>query len=700
MCKKRIRAVFAIALVVLSAQVWAVDIQAFAGFGGKYKAGTWVPVTVKLKNQSHDSLRGTIATFDPTSNQTSQYQTPFSLAGSSEKQYTYYVLQNNPVEEIPIKLFPSTNVAGADKLQTASRNLAPVFQDNLLLVAAGPTNYALNFLEGQSIVLGQATPGGIAPTAAIETGLIDPTMLPDRPFGYDCIDLFVLPDFSPSTCDPKRLVALKMWVASGGTLVINGGANYQQLQNDFYADLMPIEITGATEVDSLAALTNTFGFPLEKGKTTVASGKLKSNTDVMVRENGVPLVASRRYGLGKVFFLAFDYAGFPVNGWDGQNRMWKSIILASSDRLPLASLANYANSAYTYANRQGRSPAANPRFNRSYQMHSTLVSGSNPIESLAGSVPSITMPSMEVIVLFLLGYLICLVPVNYFILSRKNRRELAWITTPIIIIVFTIGAYGIGFAMKGGNLLLKTATIIEAGANSKYASVSTYGGLFSPSRRTYDIELSDPYAVVSEPSMESNPYQRIDYKRPDLKFLMGETTSIPELPMDMWSMRTFRVESGCDLGGTIKSDLRLETQGNLRIIGSITNNTNYDLKDCKIIVMRRAKKIGNIAARSKVIIGITILEKTSTSAPGIPPVNLPFPVQSSSHTSHRDSDSLKDKLENELLSKLTSSNEIVLLGWLDKMSTEIKLKSGHGERQSANCVIFRLPDVTVRGGVK
>ena len=111
---------------------------------------------------------------------------------------------------MPIKLFPSASVADADKLKAVVNNFTPVFQDNLFLAAAGPANYALNFLEGQSVVLGQSAPGGIAPTAALETGIIDPSMLPDRPMGYDCIDLFVLPDLLPSTCDPKQLAALKM----------------------------------------------------------------------------------------------------------------------------------------------------------------------------------------------------------------------------------------------------------------------------------------------------------------------------------------------------------------------------------------------------------------------------------------------------------------------------------------------------------
>src|SRR5205085_11858581 len=57
-------------------------------------------------------------------------------------------------------------------------------------------------------------------------------------------------------------------------------------------------------------------------------------------------------------------------------------------------------------------------------------------DALAG-VQSTEAPSFTFIGIFLLLYIIFLVPVNYFLLKKKDRKELAWLTAPLIIAVFS-----------------------------------------------------------------------------------------------------------------------------------------------------------------------------------------------------------------------------------------------------------------------
>ena len=48
------------------------------------------------------------------------------------------------------------------------------------------------------------------------------------------------------------------------------------------------------------------------------------------------------------------------------------------------------------------------------------------LTSVVSQNPSIKTPSFNTIGLFLLAYILMLVPVNYFVLKKKKRLELAW----------------------------------------------------------------------------------------------------------------------------------------------------------------------------------------------------------------------------------------------------------------------------------
>ena len=52
------------------------------------------------------------------------------------------------------------------------------------------------------------------------------------------------------------------------------------------------------------------------------------------------------------------------------------------------------------------------------------------------AIPEMDAPPFGTIGLFLAAYLICLVPVNYAILKRRDRKEWAWVTTPAIVFAF------------------------------------------------------------------------------------------------------------------------------------------------------------------------------------------------------------------------------------------------------------------------
>ena len=55
-------------------------------------------------------------------------------------------------------------------------------------------------------------------------------------------------------------------------------------------------------------------------------------------------------------------------------------------------------------------------------------------------MPALALPSIEGLLLLLLGYIVLIGPINYLVLRRLDRREWAWVTMPLLVVGFTAGA--------------------------------------------------------------------------------------------------------------------------------------------------------------------------------------------------------------------------------------------------------------------
>lgn len=80
---------------------------------------------------------------------------------------------------------------------------------------------------------------------------------------------------------------------------------------------------------------------------------------------------------------------------------------------------------------------------------------------------------------FLAVYLVLVGPVNYFLLKRRGRKELLWLTIPFLALAFSGVAYGLARGSRGGTLV-RTAGIVfadEAGQKGRaLATVSSGAG--------------------------------------------------------------------------------------------------------------------------------------------------------------------------------------------------------------------------------
>lgn len=551
-------------LLLFSGTSYALTMDAVIGFDGAAKSLARTPITVTLDNPGSSQIDGELQVTQ-SSGMNDQIPTciqRITLPSNSIKRFTIYARFRN---------YGSVVVRLQSGMRTlAVRKLEPTFLDpsgTKLVVAVGQRTSKPFFLDGEQLSSKPIKPGvphGMMPVApsSIKVASISPDTLPDKFVAYAGVDMLLVPNLSVSSIDPRALDAIGSWVASGGTLVINGGADYRSLQNSFMNEMLPVVPEGAASLAS---------DKLPVSPMVVTKSTLKSTKNYFTKKvSDIPIIVFRRYGAGTVVYLAFDYLSKPFKDWRGQTDFWKWIMQSvSKDTLlmPASTMSTEMNQNY-YGGRYGS------YYNQSSDLNLTKVAESNP---------AIQAPSFGIILGFLLIYLIVLVPVNYVYMKKRRILEKAWYSTLAIVVVFSLLAYGIGYTMRGGRFQMREAGVIVASDGERYALRITDASVFSPARRTYNLKVNDQNAVFEPTSMQS--------KSLNPSFYIDDNPGIENIQMAMWSSKSFEATSGFLMKGPIQPSLRYADS---RIIGTIRNDSGIDLKNCRIIYNYSSAKIPDI----------------------------------------------------------------------------------------------------------
>ncbi len=210
----------------------------------------------------------------------------------------------------------------------------------------------------------------------------------------------------------------------------------------------------------------------------------------------------------------------------------------------------------------------------------------------AVAVRNLKPPDLVLIIIFLVTYLIVLVPINYFVLKRMDKRELAWLTTPAIVLIFTVGAYGIGYATKGHRLVFNTVTVVETTANQPSAEAVSETLIFSPSRTNYRMDLgSTADALLVNELGQADDNNNNNYNgRPTER--ISDTLDLSEendhrwvtnVMVNMWAIRQFSTVHRIDMKqGFAAAITPGKPAGNPRATGTVTNNTPYTFELCEL----------------------------------------------------------------------------------------------------------------------
>ncbi len=467
------------------AVTWAIT----PGFDGSYKIGAWFPVVVTIANSGAD-LSGTISVAFRNGSGMSYRQT-VDLPSGAKKRVVIPVMNNN-------------QDFGTSRADVTLRDGSTVIRSETI---------DLNTIQRGSLAVGVLSdePGALAEFASFEERQVVPVHLvraksaelPERVELLQTFDTLFIHAVNTTVWTEAQHGALRAWVGNGGRLVIGGDERVAR----GLADLLPATINGAGGSSNLQGLAAT-GWQLRDKARQLAVLQLvpAANTTVLAAgEAGQPLLVQHQYGAGRVIMAAFGLellreVGNPAD-------LWTPLLALQPDRIPF----------WEQARAQGF----------------TLLR-----ESL--HLPELGFISVLGLLGFLGAYILVVGPLNYLLLRRFNRREWAYLTIPLCVLVFSGGAYAWGSIGRGRAVRVNQLAIVRVPQQLEQGQSLTYLSLFSPTRASYSLEFVQN-ALVS--GLQSSWQGQISSA--DVLFTEANV-QVPELSVDVGGMSLLSVEQTVD----------------------------------------------------------------------------------------------------------------------------------------------------------
>lgn len=538
---------------VAQVQAGAITLKVTPVFDGYFKNGEWLAVWAEIEN-SGKSVDGQLAVQITSSATQSTYAVAVALPLGARKRVPLYLLANNYSRELEIQLNGPAGVLATQKIPVRPQaNLT--FMVGLVARERG----------GLALLNGVTLPGQERPKVIVDVTMED---LPDRMEGLRSFDVLVFNDVDTSRLTPGQATALADWVQQGGRLVIGGGGTGVTLAG-LPAGLLPVTVTGQTnlQAEDLTALVDFAGGSAIRTSGSFIGSKItpSDSSSLLAGDLRLPLVVEGRYGEGQVDYVALNLSSAPFNSWPDTIRFWNQLLGPTgeySQNLPADISLRALNNMEMVGN--------------------------------LSNIPALDLPSIQWLSLLLAVYILLVGPINYFVLRRLRRLQLAWLTIPALTLVFSAGAFGIGSLLHGTDVILNQIALISPNGSGA-AAVTNYLGLFSPSQRSYSLDVQTPGLLSPIVGNDGNGWGPVGPQSSgsNVTFVQGDQPRVSGLAINQWSFQAFSEEERWNQFGNLRADLRLENE---KVLGTVFNDTRVALTDVSLVVGSSFVRLGDLAA--------------------------------------------------------------------------------------------------------
>ncbi|WP_145229102.1 hypothetical protein [Gimesia algae] len=540
------------------------------GFDGLYKVGRWVPVYLELTTDSPVAVQLTVIARSPDGNPTEVPSQVFSL--KTPGTHRLYSEFQTGLLDSPLKV----RLRDA-QTQTILKEFsyAPQSKQNQFTGIGLKQSVELWAMVGAVAGLEPVSSESLADhdqnldqyTALIE----DQASLPESPYGYDTLDtLIVDADFSSGT---QKNEAIRKWVANGGHLVLCVGADVEDYQQSEYASWVPVKTLGTTTVRDLSSLELYAAVRSRiRGVATASQIEISTGEILATGLNG-PVLVRVPYGLGIVTFLALDLNTSPLLNWDGLKNL--SPKLATRAKQSIASSQQNAVLGKRIS-QTGISELETQLF------HSQQ------------NFPGIERPSHWWVMALILGYLLVIGPLDYFLVHRILKKpHFTWFTFPAMVLI-AIAWGGFTALNDNGSALHSTQlNVVDYDASAGQMRGRFYLNLYSPETRRYQVSVksSVPSQSKDQPYFSTHlswnglpettfagMYRSAEgtITGPAYRF-SEQSRGVENLPVLKWGTKSLLAEWTQEQSDLVTSKLTGNNLGQLS--GTLTHHFSSPLKD-------------------------------------------------------------------------------------------------------------------------
>ena len=518
-----------------------------AGFAAFAKDGAWTPVRVELVNQG-DAFDGEVQIVNTRTTVTERYVQRVSLGRNASRKVTLYIPGNS--NSYVVKLMQgSREIASADPVL---RQLTSI--DRLVAVVSDPPD-ALNFLGDVRVPFGGST-------TVAQVTLED---LPNHSAGFDAIDVLMFGAVDTASLSVQQRAAIRAWVLAGGHLILAGGPG-ARLSTGGFTDIAPARSDSAlinTSVERLIDLIapNSVERPFAVPTQTVPAISLStyaSGAQSLVSSSETPLIMRRRLARGIVDQLAFDPSLAPLRDWPGNAQLFEAL---------LGGRVNMPNSLGT-------------------------INDVAAATQTVGALPAASLPSPLIVFAFFGLYVLVVGPLNFYVLRRLRRTNLAWITVPLLVTTFTLAGVLTGFRLRGSTVQLHRLSMLIGDTASSDARAYVLLGAYSP--RTVQTDLSTGRALVTSLA----PPREADAPVTEARIEAGEPVRVTGMQLDGATLQGYNASGDVETGRLIQAEVVYAPKtGNApaRIEATVTNRSEETLRACTLMAGSDYHAIGDIA---------------------------------------------------------------------------------------------------------
>jgi hypothetical protein len=322
------------------------------------------------------------------------------------------------------------------------------------------------------------------------------------------------------------------------------------------------------------------------------------------------------------------------------------------------------------------------------------------------SLPTLSLPSAAQLFLYIVVYIVVVGPLNYLVLRRMRRRELAWLTIPGLVLVFSGLALLAGFRLKGNDTIINQMSIVFGHVDGEQLRVQSLLGLYSPRRSTFDLSL--PGEVVVRPFGASfgglSGGGNIDAVERDRDiFVKG-------IRVDVGGVQTF-VADGYQPSPAVTGNVVLRSTGNDLLLDlTVQNNGQETLENATVLVGLNAIPLGDLEPGALVTISEPFSTALSSSfgggmstsfvptGPATSPLALNYSTILGTTSYFDDRDAyprwqLLEALAAEYGAYSNSSQPgtATLIAWSDEEQLDVGLINSEFEKQTTTLYLLEMP---------